>query len=95
LDAEKKREKIYFPRNKSVPFFSIKKAHARKNNWIRERVYIEAPDGPLELWRRHAHKAIAACLNISNKLAQACIDDLLMRNRLPKKSKNNMEKRKG
>jgi hypothetical protein len=70
----------------------IKKARAQKNNWIRERVYIEVPDGPLDLWHRHAHKAIAARLNISNTLAQACIDDLLMRDRLPKNQKSKIKK---
>lgn len=47
-------------------------------------VYKVSPSGPVAQWPKSTHKLIAEELDISNNLAQRCLDELLASSKLPK-----------
>lgn len=62
----------------------INAAHKKSSFWIIEKTYKLTPSGPINLWPHQLHKTIASQLNISNSLAQNCINELISRGRIPK-----------
>lgn len=78
IDTSKiaKRACLLFNMNKALHDWS----DCNQSEWLLERVISLLPEEPRTLWAPHQHKRIAQKLNISNKLASACISTLIQRN---------------
>lgn len=59
-------------------------SHGARTPIVVEEVWLRSPVGEPSTWPKGVHKVIAKSLSISNRLAQACIDELLKSGRLPK-----------